>query len=374
MMRIGFDCTPLLVERSGVHNYTERLLAELARLGSGWRFHLLSNRPLGPAAAAALQAPVNPPYFPASRWIWMQLLLPAIIRRLELDLCHFPNNSAPLFLSVPSIVTIHDASLFLYSRTHPRSRLLALRLLLPLVARRADAVITVSHFASRELQRVLRLPAEKIHVIYEAAPADFRPLADPAAAERLRRRYHLPERFILYVGTIEPRKNLRRLVRAIALLHRSGCRVPLFLAGPMGWKMDGVLEREIEALGLQEAVQLLGFVPQADLPGLYALAEVFAFPSLHEGFGLPPLEAMACGTAVLTSRDSAMAEICGPAAATVDPLDEAAIAAGLHDLLVDPARREALAAAGLARAAAFSWERAARETAAVYARYGRSRA
>ena len=131
------------------------------------------------------------------------------------------------------------------------------------------------------------------------------------------------------MGTIEPRKNLKRLIRAVASLRQRDCRTRLVLAGPNGWMVNGSLEKEIEALGLQDAVQNLGYVPQEDLPGIYSLATVFAFPSLYEGFGLPPLEAMACGTPVLTSHNTAMAEICGEAAWLVDPHQEEAIADGL---------------------------------------------
>jgi glycosyltransferase involved in cell wall biosynthesis len=165
---------------------------------------------------------------------------------------------------------------------------------------------------------------------------------------------------------MEPRKNLKRLIRAIARLRQRGCDTRLVLVGPNGWLINGSLEKEIEALDLKEAVQNLGYVPQEDLPGIYSLATVFAFPSLYEGFGLPPLEAMACGTPVLTSHDTAMAEICGEAACLVDPQQEEAIADGLACLLADPEQREQLRQLGLARAQQYSWERTARETAVVY--------
>ncbi|MAU00152.1 MAG: glycosyl transferase family 1 [Anaerolineaceae bacterium] len=365
-MRIGFDGTPLLGQRSGVGHYTGRLLAHLVQQRPEWEYMLFSNRPFEPLEAELARALPLADNFGFSRFVWMQLILPRIIRQRQPDLCHFPNNTAPLCLSRPSVITIHDASLFLHSRHHPRSRLLALRLLLPHVARRATAVITVSHHARQDLMRILQLPAEKIHVIHEAAPAGFQPLDDPIERRQLRARYNLPEQFVLFVGTMEPRKNLKRLIRAIAQLRWRGCDTRLVLVGPNGWLINGSLDKEIEALNLQDAVQNLGYVPQEDLPGIYSLATIFAFPSLYEGFGLPPLEAMACGTPVLTSRDSAMAEICGEAAWLVDPQQEAAIADGLACLLADPERREHLRQLGLARAQHYSWERTARETAVVY--------
>ena len=365
-MRIGFDGTPLLGQRSGVGHYTGRLLTHLVQQRPEWEYLLFSNRPFDPLEAELAHTLPVTDNFGFSRFVWMQLMLPRIIRQRQPDLCHFPNNTAPFCQSGPTVITIHDASLFLHSRHHPRSRLLALRLLLPHVARRATAVITVSHRARQDLIRVLQLPAGKIHVIHEAAPAGFQPLVDPVQRRQLRARYNLPDNFVLFVGTIEPRKNLKRLIRAVAQLRQRGCDTRLVIVGPNGWLVNGSLEKEIETLGVANVVQNLGYVPQADLPGIYSLATLFAFPSLYEGFGLPPLEAMACGTPVLTSRDSAMAEICGEAAWLVDPHQEEAIADGLACLWQDADQRAHLRQLGLARAQKYSWERTARETAVVY--------
>ena len=362
-MQIGFDSTPLLGQRSGVGQYTHCLLAHLTQARPDWQFCLYSNVPLNGAVNSG--RPIDG-YFPHSRLYWMHLVLPRVIRKNRPDLCHFPNNSAPLHCPAPYVITIHDVSLFRYSQYHPRSRLLALRLLLPIAARRAAAVITVSHHARRELIRVLKLPPEKIHVIYEAPPAHIRPVADPAALARVKRKYRLPDQFILYVGTIEPRKNLCRLVRAVGQLHLNGRRPHLILVGPSGWLMNGILDKEIENCGLAGYARYLGYVPQDDLAGIYSLATLFAFPSLYEGFGLPPLEAMTCGLPVLTSRNSAMAEVCQTAAWLVDPRDEADIARGLDCLLARPDLQADLRQKGLARVQTFSWDRVAAETAAVY--------
>ena len=364
-LRIGLDGTPLLGQRSGVGNYTGRLLAALIREKPEWEFLLYSNRPLGELEPALNR--VTPVYsrFSSRRLFWMHCLLPAAIRRSRPQLCHFPNSMAPLWQKSPFVLTIHDASLFLYGRYHPPARLLSIRFALPLLARRAEAIITVSHSARDDLLRTLKLPPEKVHVIYEAAASSFRPVTDRACLDALRRKYDLPEQFLLFVGTLEPRKNLRRLVRALRRIRRNGYRQPLVLVGADGWKLAD-LHAEIEHLGLKDAVRFTGYVPAEDLPGLFSLATLFVFPSLYEGFGLPPLEAMACGTPVLTSNSTSLAEICGGGAYLVNPRDEEEMAAALMELLDDEELRRHLGQRGRRRAQQFSWTRAARKTAAVY--------
>ncbi len=351
--------------RSGVGYYTSRLISSLAEIQPDWEYQLYSNRPLG-----RLEPPLNTlqqvgRQFPASRWLWMQAVLPWTIRRSEPHLCHFPNSLAPLWQPQPFVLTIHDASLYLYRAYHPRARHLAIRLLLPKVAQRAAAIITVSEHSRRDLIRILGLPADKLHVVHEAAPEHFRPVTDTQTLETARCQYNLPDQYLLYVGTLEPRKNLKRLLQALRRLHDSGIPAPLVIVGPRGWMMDD-FEAHVAELGLQAAVRYLGYVPTTDLPALYSLATVFVFPSLYEGFGLPPLEAMACGTPVLSSNRSSMAEICGQAAVLVNPESEQEIADGIHDLLIDETQRTICRERGLARAKQFSWKNAAGQTIEIY--------
>ena len=265
------------------------------------------------------------------------------------------------------MLSIHDASLYLYKQYHPRARLLTVRLLLPLTTRRAAAIITMSHSARDDLVRVLRIPPEKIHVIYESAPKNFAPVNDQEHLASVRQRYGLPEQFILYVGTLEPRKNLGRLVGAFHRLRQQGYPHKLVFVGPWGWSMNN-FAREIEELGLSSFVQFLGYVPASALPAIYSMATVFVFPSLYEGFGLPPLEAMACGTPVLSSNNSSLAELYASAAQLIDPLDEEDLTSGLRQILDDPEWQAELSQRGMKRAGQFSWERAALETTAVYER------
>jgi len=365
--RIGFDATPLLGQRSGVGHYTARLLSAVVDATPDWEHHFYSNRPLGTLEPGLGKAVEIPAYFPVSRWLWMQFKLPNVISRDNPHLCHFTNAIAPLRHSTSYVLTVHDASLFLFRRFHPWSRLLAMRLILPTIARRAGAIITVSETARQDLLRVLNLPPQKVEVVYEAPPDWFHRVEDASVLNALREKYNLPQAFILYVGTLEPRKNLTRLVQALALLRRQGCATPLILVGPMGWHMEG-FPQLIDSLQLNGSVRYLGYVPTAELPSLFTLATVFAFPSLYEGFGLPPVEAMVCGTPILTSRNTAMAEICGNAAELVDPNNVEDIANGLHQLLSKPDRRHALSHLSLQRAGNFSWHTAAAKTISIYHR------
>lgn len=364
-VRIGIDGTPMLGPRSGIGYYTSRLLSSMVELTPDWEYLLYSNRPLGTLEPPLDRATQVNGYFPHSRWMWMQAILPRTIRASQPSLCHFPNALAPLWQPTPFILTIHDASLFLFGGYHPRARHATIRLMLPFVARRAAAVITVSQHARQDLLRVLKLPDEKVHVVHEAAPEHFRPVEDPIELENIRQRYQLPQEFLLYVGTLEPRKNLVRVVHALHQVRCAGLPHKLVIAGPRGWMMDD-FEREVQAAGLQDAVQYLGYIPTHHLPGLYSLATVFVFPSLYEGFGLPPLEAMACGTPVLSSNRSSLLEVCGDAAYLVDPESVMNIADGIICLLKDGNLRQELSARGLARARQFSWQRAAEQTLDVY--------
>lgn len=366
-MRIGVEATALHGPRSGVANYTLNLLEHLwqSQAGSEQEWLLFSNRPLTLNGHGQNgQAHVVDNFRFRYQSLWRQALLPLALRAHRPAVCHFTNLMAPLWTPCPRVVTIHDLTLKLMPHCHPPRRRVVMVPLLAPSARHAARIIAVSETSKRDLVRVLGVPEEKVSVIYEAAAPSFglRPAATVAAV--LRRR-SLDQPYILYVGTIEPRKNLVRLVRAIAHLRAEGRRERLVLVGALGWDY-APLFGEIERLGLRDAVVYLGFVEQDELVALYNGAAVFVFPSLYEGFGLPPLEAMACGTPVVTSATSACGETAGDAALLVDPTDERAIAAALRQVLTDKELAADLRDRGRARAAQFSWERAARQTLAVY--------
>ena len=363
---VGFDVTPLEVEqRSGVSHYVAHLLEALVGCRDGRRYALLASRPLRGDMPTGVQSPVCP-LFP-NRWLWMQIVLPVVLSRLEPDLCHFTNSVAPLAIRRPYVLTLYDLSLFLSPKTQPLKSRALVRSLIPVSARRAACILALSYSARNDIVKQLGVSQDKVHVVGAAAHPRFRVIDDVAELERVRLRYRLDIPFVLAVGTIEPRKNLTRLLEAFATVRKKGEARQLVIVGQLGWGYRKFLAR-LEALGLREGVRWLDYVPDGDLPTLYSLARVLAFPSLHEGFGLPILEAMACGTPVLTSDRSAMAEIGGGAALLVDPLSVGALADGLSTLLRDETMRAACREAGLSRAAAFSWRTVAERTRSVYRR------
>jgi glycosyltransferase involved in cell wall biosynthesis len=361
---VGFEATSLeAAGRSGVSQYTARLLQALIERADGWSYQLLSSRrlcgaiPKGALHSAAVRFP--------NKTLWMQVLLPMMLSRLRLPLCHFTNFLAPLKAPCPLVVTIHDMSLYLHAEMHTRKSLWLVRSLLPYVARRADAIVAVSESARKDIVSILKVPADKVRVIHEAAGEEYRPIDRPGDLAGVKAKYGLKDPFILSVGTVEPRKNLERLLSAFAGLRHAGRKEKLLLVGKLGWKYRGVF-REIDRLALRDHVRILGYVPDADLPAIYNLAAALAFPSLYEGFGLPVLEAMACGTPVLTSNCSSLPEVAGDAAVLADPYSLDSLFESLRRILADPGLREHLRAAGLRRAAQFSWAKAAAETRRLY--------
>ncbi|HEY2153518.1 MAG TPA: glycosyltransferase [Vicinamibacterales bacterium] len=365
-MRIAFDGTALRPRRTGVGYYTEHLLHHLAVEATNDELIVVSNRPIETTSPLPQRVRIATPSWNAPRLVWMQTLAPTALREVEADVAHFTNGMLPLASPVPTVVTIHDMSLKLYPRYHPIRRVLLNGPLVDCSARRADAVITPSESAKKDIVSLYHLDPHQVHVVYEAAAPSFTRVEDAAELERVRRLYGLEDRVILYVGTIEPRKNLPKLIAAFAERRRAGhLSHQLVCVGPYGWLSHG-LEDLIAKSNVAHAVNFTGYVPFDDLPALYSLAEMFVYPSMYEGFGLPVIEAMACGVPVITGRTAALAEIGGGATEHVDRIE----AAELGDMLVALAgsrdRRQERSAAGLERARTFSWQRAAQESLEVY--------
>jgi len=293
-----------------------------------------------------------------------QWALPRILRKVAADLYHSPYYLMPFRPGVPAVVTIYDIIPLRHRRDFTPVQRLIYAVAVRLAVRAAGVVITLSTSTARDLHSMLGVSAERIAVIAAAPDPVFRPQT-AAAVAAVRARFKLPEGYVLYVGSNKPHKNLTRLVDAWARLQPQ--MVPLVIAGVWDPRYTDARQRA-EALGLGDAVRFLGSVPDHILPALYSGAAVFVFPSLWEGFGLPVVEAMACGTPVACSATSALIEVGGSHAALFDPLNADAMAHTIQEILGDASRREGLARLSLERAAQFSWEHAARQTLAVYRR------
>jgi len=367
-MRIGLDALPLTSAKAGVGHYTFELARELARLESGSHFALVSPSifPLsGQQDGVAL--PLNlrlerVPVGPLGRH-WWSAGLPRYIRRSALELFHGTNYDVPLWRRCATVLTVHDLSLLLHPETHPRRTVSRARRRLPTMLRTADAIITPSESVRRELYEELNVAPEKVFAVPEAARACFRPV-EFAETEGVRQRLGIEDPFLLAVGTIEPRKNLPLLVRAFEEV-RPESRVQLVIAGGTGWLSRPILEA-ITTSPARERILLTGYLHDVDLRALYASCRAFIYPSIYEGFGLPPLEAMACGAPVIVSRIPALTETTGDAAWHFDPANVGELAEKILRLLTDESVRQDLINAGRRRAAEFSWEKTAQLTWKVY--------
>jgi alpha-1,3-rhamnosyl/mannosyltransferase len=371
---IGIDGRYIQDHFPGIGRYTYNLTRALAQVAPDEVFVILHNPALLNTRydlASLARFPnielvrINVPTFSWTE----QLRLPLVIGHLSLDICHSPYYIKPYWLPCPSVVTIYDliSKLFPQYLPSPWARLIfefATRLALW----SAHRVITTSQAARNDLIALYHVAPEKIAVTPMAADERFRPL-NKREIEPARHKYGLPEQYVLYLGINKPHKNLVRLIEAWSLVighwDLGLDRWPLVIAGHWDPRYPQA-RRKAAALGLEDSVIFLGDVAEADLPALYSGAELFVFPSIYEGFGLPPLEAMACGVPVLCSKTSSLPEIMGEAALTFDPLDVAEMAAKIGEALRDGALREEMREKGLRQAAKFSWERTAQETLEVY--------
>jgi len=366
--RIGIDARKL--KDFGIGSYIRNLLEAVGRRpeAEAYRFRVYLPEadkdalPLLPSNFE-LVAEESPGYSVSelTRFAWR-------LMRDRLDLFHATHYVVPPLARARAVVTIHDIIHVLYPQFLPnRAALLYARAMIRRALRRADRIVTVSYNSKRDLVDYFGIPPSRIQVIYNGVADRFRPDVSRAERERVAARYALPRPYILFLGGEKPHKNARNVLRAFAEARRQKA-LPhaLVLAGPMPPNKSRV-EALISALDLDSRVCRPGIVPEEDLPGLFAGADLFLYPTLYEGFGLPVVEAMACGVAVLTSSTSALQEIAGGYAYLCDPMDVDAIARGVAELATDPARRAEFASLGLKRAGDFSWDHAAQQTLEVYA-------
>jgi glycosyltransferase involved in cell wall biosynthesis len=350
-MRVAFDVSSTRGNKTGIGIYTEKLLDALHKYAPQIEVVALDD------GATADQR--------TDRRIWReQEVLPRLIRAARPDLVHLTGFGVPLRQPRPVIVTIHDVIGILFARNFPRASRFYWSRYLPYTLRWAKHLIAPSERTKRDVVKFAQVPGERVSVIPSGRDPGFQPIEDGRVLEDARAQLQLPRDFFLFVSTLEPRKGVDTLIAAYAQI---AAQVPeqLVLVGKRGWYWEKLFA-QIERAGLGSRVRRLDYVPQQQLPVLYNLARAFVFPSRYEGFGFPPLEAMASGTPVICSNAASLPEVVGDAALLLAPEDADALAAAMLRVARDADLRAELRARGLAQAQMFSWERAARETAAVY--------
>ncbi len=365
---VAIDVSTAVTQRAGVGRYTRELVQALDRLPDGPRLVPFF---VAPAAAYRLEIETPPAQIARSvrSWRWEILARQALRRPARgpwdgAQLYHAPDVVYPPVRGLPVVATVHDLSYIVYPGYHTRLNGTYLRLLTPTVTRRAALVIAVSEWTKRDLVTYCKVPAEKVRVVRSGVSSAFTRVPDPETIAAVRERHGLTEPFILSVGTLEPRKNLRGALSAYRLLRERLPDAPaLALVGAAGWRLDG---QRLIAPDDAERVRRLGFVEDADLAALYSACSAFVYPSFYEGWGLPVAEAMTLGAPVVTSNTSSLPEVAGDAALLVDPHSPEAIAAALESVLTDTATAARLRAAGPLRARDLTTEACAIATMRVY--------
>ncbi|HET7091659.1 MAG TPA: glycosyltransferase family 1 protein [Anaerolineae bacterium] len=347
---------------AGIHTYIANLLAHLPHLDPGVRYTIYTN------AQPPVDARIRPAWLPTAkplmRILWEQLAQPLALRRDRPDVLHAAAFVAPLASSCPAVVTVYDLSFALFPEHFRGPNQTYLSIFTRLSVRRARRVIAISEHTRRDVHRLYGVPLDHIDVAYPGVDARFRPMPREEV-EAFRRKHVLPERFFLYLGTLEPRKNLDRLIDACRGLEIGDWR--LVLVGGKGWRVDDLFAR-VKSHGLEQRVTFAGYAPAEDLPLWYNAATAFVYPSLYEGFGIPPLEAMACGTPVIASSAASLPEVVGDAGILVAPDDVQGLAQSMRRVWRDETLRGDLSRHGNERARRFTWEATARATLESYRR------
>ena len=373
MKRIAIDYTPAYEQGGGIGRYVRELTAALAKLDDHRDYRLFvagatkNSLPAPPAANFVWRAtPVSPRWL-TRLWHRAGIRLPIETFTGRIDLFHATDFVLPPTLpATRTLLTVHDLSFVRVPQAASPPLKAYLDQAVPQSVKKADHILADSQATKDDLMQLYKTPAAKITVLLCGVDARFQRITDPAAQQRVREKYGLGTvDYLLSVGTVQPRKNYSRVIRALAALRRQGHDLHYAIAGGSGW-LEDEMHQTIAATQQENAVHLLGFVADDDLPALYSAARCLIIPSLYEGFGLPILEAMACGTPVITSSVSSLPEAAGDAAILVDPLDTDAICSAILRLETDRPLRTALTAAGEAHSRQFKWEKSARQLKSIY--------
>lgn len=371
-MKVAIDVRTVLPNRSGVGNYVLHLIQNLRKVDPDSIYFFLSLKKnlsfLGPLAPEQnpLQTVFSHENHPLGDF-WEHFILPIRLMKKGIDVFHGPASLIPFRRDhYQVVVTIHDLVAFLFPETIPLKYGAYMRYLLRQAVKRANKIISVSHHTRQDLIEILKVPSEKIVVIHEAPSPIFRPYDRNKVRTLLKERYGIKKKYIYHLGNIEPRKNLIVLLQAFTrVCQELGTEYQLVVSGQKGWLIRS-LSHFLKNYPMRDQVLFTGYVPTEDLPLLMNGAEIFVFPSLYEGFGLPVLEAMSCGTPVISSNRSSIPEIVGSAGVLVDPTDVKELAHRIVYLLRNGEERRRLSLLGKDQAARFSWEEVARKTLNVY--------
>jgi glycosyltransferase involved in cell wall biosynthesis len=360
-LNIGIDITVLNINQAGSASYTRNLIHELKEIIPKDELSIFTvKHRRDMSQPKSFLSRINTIY---RDLIWTHFVLPQKALRAKVDVLHVPANVIPLFSKCPTVLTILDTTILQTPKYFTFWHKNYSRVCLPLSAKKATVILTISENSKRDIIKQFNIAPEKIIVTYLAASKDFKTVSIQEI-DRVKKYYNLNS-FILNVASLEPRKNIPRLLQAYASLIKRGFKPTLVHVGPQGWLFDEIFS-EVRRLGLSEKVRFLGYIPAPDLVALYNAASLFVYPSLYEGFGLPVLEAMACGCPVVTSNTSSLPEVVGNAGIMVDPYDVLQIAATIENLCQDQQKLTHLRNEGLKRTKLFSWQRCAKETLDAY--------
>ncbi|MEW6095876.1 MAG: glycosyltransferase family 1 protein [bacterium] len=365
-MKIGIDAHAVGTKVGGNELYIHSLINELAKIDKENEYILYTSNPKIFKKGLVQQKNFKTHLvLPFSRWICVPISLPLELLKNPVDLLHV-QYIAPPICPKPFVVTIHDTSWEYFPEYYTKIDYIRLSKLVPFTLKRAEKIIAVAENIKNELIELYGIHSSKIVVTYNGVNNQFYPIKDPNQILKVRMKYNLPERFLLYVGIMRPVKNIPRLIEAFYQLKKNhNIEHKLVIVGEKGWLYSDIF-KTVQRLGLEEEIVFTGYIENEQLPLLYNAAELFVFPSIREASPLPPIEAMACGTPMVVSSTSSFPEIVGDAALMVNPYSIDEIAKAIYDVLSNPELQKTMSEKGIKRAKSFSWENTARKTLAVY--------
>lgn len=378
-MRIAIDLSPVAHRKAGLARYAQSIVEHLVIQGKADEFVAVTHGRFDAKVFSPALRALPHTNIPLDARPWRMSVLLAQIFDVSMerwlppcDIFHATDHLLPRFKTAKTVFTLHDVIFKFFPEYHLPLNRWFLTNAMPHFLRRADAIIAVSECTKRDALRFYHIAPEKITVIYEGVNPALHRVTDSTRLAEIRARYAKNQPYLLFVSTIEPRKNIAALVDALKILRARGFLQRLLIVGREGWLYQPTFDH-VKQTGMSDVVDFLDFVPDDDLSALFSACDAFVFPSLYEGFGLPPLEAMACGAPVICSNTSSLPEVVGDAALLVNPRDVGEIASAIERVLTDRHLRDGLHAKGFVQAAKFSWERTAHETLAVYRRVAENR-